>query len=142
MVQNENKHTFINFLTRKGKKGKIEKLHKQILVNLKHTTKLKTKPTQILNQVVTTLKPKVQVKALSRFKTTIQPMKPSRQSFTALKWLTEKALMKSTHAVSTLTTEINQTLGKTSPSYLKKMTVYQEAQKLKFTLRRQYKKKP
>ena len=140
MVQNENKHTFINFLTRKGKKGKIEKIYKNVLLNLKQPKKLNKKPTIIFDDVLTILKPKVQMKAISRFKSTIQPMKETRQTFIALKWLTSKSVIKYKNKAQSITTEIQNTLNKTSQSYLQKTDIYQEAQKLKFMLRRPNKK--
>ena len=138
MEPNKNKHSFINFLTRKGKKGKIETIYHKILFKLKQK---KQNPTVVFNHVLTDLKPKVQMKSISRFKSVLQPMKTSRQTFMALKWLTEKATTKQLPKDQSVVNEIQNTLVKTSPSFAKKTSIYQEAQKLKFTLRRTYKKK-
>lgn len=132
MVRNENKTTFLNFLNKKGKKGKIEKIYSGMLLNLKYYKQ--KNPQKIFNTVLTDLKPKLQIKKISRFKSTLRPLKKSRQTFTALQWLTEPSKQK--NRLESITTEVFDTLYHKSQSYRKKILWYKDTQKLKYTLRR------
>lgn len=142
MVPNGNKATFLNFLNKKGKKGKIEKVYNNLLLTLKHTDKTQTNPNLIFNNVLTSLKPKLKIQKISRFKSLIKPVKKSQQIFTALKWLTESSKLLKTDQVSSITNEIFNTLYKKSQSYRQKILWYKSVQQLKYTLRpRKFKKK-
>lgn len=134
MAQNETKNYFINFLNRKGKKSKIEKVYNNLLLNLKK--KKKNNPEIILKNSIDVLRPKTEVKAISRFKSVITPIRKKKQINTSIKWLTHSFNENKINRDSHLVNEIVNTLNKESKSYEKKISLYKESQKFKFNFKK------
>jgi ribosomal protein S7 len=134
MVQNENKHFFINYLNKKGKKNKTEKIYNNLLINLKR--KKKEKPDNFFEDTIKTLQPKIDIKNISRYKSIIVPVKKTKQINLSLKWLTESFLKNKINKNEHLLNEFLNTLEFKSSSYEKKMSIYKNSQKFKYNTRR------
>ncbi len=134
MVQNENKHFFINYLNRKGKKNKTEKIYNNLLINLKR--KKKEKPNNFFENNIKTLQTKIDIKNVSRYKSIIVPIKKTKQINLSLKWLTESFLKNKINKNEYLLNEFLNTLEHKSASYEKKMTIYKNSQKFKYNIKR------
>lgn len=134
MVQNENKHFFINYLNKKGKKNKTEKIYNNLLINLKR--KKKEKPYNFFEDTIKTLQPKIDIKNISRYKSIIVPVKKTKQINLSLKWLTESFLKNKINKNEHLLNEFLNTLEFKSSSYEKKMSIYKNSQKFKYNTRR------
>lgn len=130
MVQNENKYYFINYLNKKGKKNKIEKIYNSILIDLK--TKKRQQPNIFFEKAIKILQPKIDIKNVSKFKSVVIPIKKEKQVNLAIKWLTESFLKNKINKNKYLVNEIINTLSLKSNSYEKKVTIYKNSQKFKY----------
>lgn len=134
MVQNEIKNYFINFLNRKGKKSKIEKIYNQLLLDLKKNNN--NNPKNIFDNSINNLRPKIEIKQVSRFKSIIVPLKKKKQINISLNWLTDSYIKSKNNKNKVLINEIISTFNKESSSYQKKISLYKESQKFKFNIKK------
>ena len=131
------KKIFINMLLKKGKKNNSENIFKNILINLKKTTK--QKPYFILLKCIKNLLPKLKAISIpNKKKNTKKKKKDSyflmflneeKQIKQSISWLTLNSNIKN------ITNEIVQTSKNKSKTINTKKELYKEIKKLKFNIR-------
>ena len=134
MVQNENKSFFINYLNKKGKRNKIEKIYNNLLINLKKQKK--GNPNSSFDSAIRNLRPKIDIKNISRFKSIIIPIKKKKQINLSLEWLTDSFSKNKVNKEGHLLNEFLNTLEFKSDSYNKKVTIYKNSQKFKYNIQK------
>lgn len=131
------KKIFINMLLKKGKKNNSENIFKNILINLKKTTK--QKPYFILLKCIKNLLPKLKAISIpNKKKNTKKKKKDSyflmflneeKQIKQSISWLILNSNLKN------ITNEIIQTSKNKSKTINTKKELYKEIKKLKFNIR-------
>lgn len=131
MEQKKIKNILIKSLIKKGKKNISEKIYKNLLISLKN--KFENNPSEILQNSIHKLSPKVNVKILKK-KTFAIPLVEQKQIKISLKWLFFSSKSKteiSSKFIKNLTNEINETLNNKGFCILKKNEIYENLKKIK-----------
>ena len=132
------KNHFINSITKQGKKTKVNNLYNNILFNLKK--KKKNNPKPIFEASIAKILPKIKLTKISKFKSTILPLNEEKQLNTAIKWLIEPTNKKiSLNKERIILEEILNIQNKTGITQEKKKTLYRDAQKFKYNIKKTYK---
>ena len=129
------KNNFINFITKKRKKSKVNNLYNNILFNLKK--KNKKKPQPIFDASIIKLQPKIKLVKISKFKSAIMHLNEKKQLNTAIKWLIEPTYKKiSSKKEKIICEEIMNIQNKIGETYNKKKNLYKDSQKFKYNIKK------
>lgn len=138
MVQKEDiiKNNLVSILTKKGKKNKVTKIYNNLIINLKKN--IKKNPTDSLQKIVKNVKPLVEVKKISKYKSIVLFMKSKKRLNTSIRWLTESLKLKHKTKYKKLNDEFINSYRKNSfsESLKKKKEIYKQSQKLKFNFKK------
>ena len=133
MEQNIIKKLFVKTLTKKGKKNKIEKVYKNLLLNIKINKKQNS--INILKKSIENLLPKMEIKKVSKYKSKIVLLNNEKQLKKSIKWLTTNNISnKKVNKENIILNEVLDTLNKNSKSYKQKVEICKEAQKMKYSV--------
>lgn len=139
MEQKKIKNSLINYINKKGKKVKSEKIYNKLLISLKK--KVENDPKVIMEKVIENLSPKMSIKSLKKGRTLAYYLKEKNQINMSIKWLCITNNIKSKDLLKNLIKEISNTFNNKSDSLSKKKELYDSLKRARIYVRKSNKRK-